>query len=162
MFFISNQQFVFHFVNVKNSSVWDKTTRQGLSMGDPRPSPLSVNDHFDPGGREGSLIKKTSLKSFLVVSAPSAGVSNVCEAKNIPLLFENKEHVREIPSLDGDPPPLDTDVNHVIKWTRPSPSVFAYYNRSKNWTVGRPGNETRPTQQNYLVKVSCYSSFKVR
>ena len=73
-------------------------------MGDLRPSPLSVNDHFDPGGREGSLIKKTSLKSFLVVSDPSAGVSNVCEAKNIPLLFENKEHVHEIPSLDGDPP----------------------------------------------------------
>ena len=27
--------------------------------------------------------KKTSLRPYLVVSVPSAGVSNVCEAKNI-------------------------------------------------------------------------------
>ena len=33
---------------------------------------------------------------------------------------------------------VDTDVIHVIKYTRPSPSVFAY---CKNWTVGKQGNK---------------------
>ena len=42
-------------------------------------------------------------------------------------------------SFDGGPLPpsvylhvgIDTDVIHVIKWTRPSPSIFAYCKRSK-------------------------------
>ena len=31
--------------------------------------------------------------------------------------------------------------NHVVKFTRPSPSVFAYCKPIKNWSRGRPGNE---------------------
>ena len=34
------------------------------------------------------------------------------------------------------------NVIHMIKWTRPFPSVFAY---CKYWMVGRPGNEARVT-----------------
>ena len=40
------------------------------------------------------------------------------------------------------PHSVDTDVTHVIKWTRTPSSIFAYCKRSKNWTEGRPGNET--------------------
>ena len=81
----------------------------------------------------------------LVVSASSAGVSNVREAESVPLLLQNEEHVREMRPFDQGPlPPLstyvDTDVIHMINDTRPSPSDFAY---CKNWTVGRPGNEAR-------------------
>ena len=35
------------------------------------------------------------------------------------------------------------DVIHVIKYTRPSPSVFFILQAIKNWTVGRPGNKAR-------------------
>ena len=30
---------------------------------------------------------------------------------------------------------------HTIKWTRPSPSIFAYCKQSKKWAVGKSGNE---------------------
>ena len=36
-------------------------------------------------------IKITTLRPYLVVSALSAGVSNVCEAKNVQLLVQNVE-----------------------------------------------------------------------
>ena len=35
-------------------------------------------------------------------------------------------------TLEGD---------HVVRFTRPSPSVFAYCKVIKNWSRGRPGNE---------------------
>ena len=46
--------------------------------------------------------------------------------------------------FNGGPLPhsVDTDVTHVIKWTRTPSSIFAYCKRSKNWTERRPGNET--------------------
>ena len=55
----------------------------------------------------------------------------------------------------GDPtPPLstevDSDVIHMIKWTRPYPSAFAYCKRSKNWMVGRPGNEATQYIHTYM------------
>ena len=46
-----------------------------------------------------------SLRSYLVVSAPNGGVSNVCKAKNVPLQVRNEEHVCEMHSLDGAPLP---------------------------------------------------------
>lgn len=55
----------------------------------------------DRGG-EGSPIEKTSLRPFLVVSAPSAEVSNVHEAKNVLLLVQNEEHVHK--HMDYFPP----------------------------------------------------------
>ena len=48
-------------------------------------------------------------------------------------------------SFNQGPLPLSvyTGVIHVIKWTRPSPSVFVY---CKNWTLGRPWNKTTMMQ----------------
>ena len=47
------------------------------------------------------------LRPHLVVSAPSTGVSNVCEAKNVLLLVQNEECVCEMHSFDRGPlPPL--------------------------------------------------------
>ena len=43
----------------------------------------------DKGG-EGSPIERTSLKPYLVVSAPSTGVSNLHKAKNVLLLVQTK------------------------------------------------------------------------
>ena len=56
-------------------------------------------------GEEGSLIGRTSLRPFFVVSVPSAGVLNVHEAKNVPLLVQNKERVCEMRSFSRGPPP---------------------------------------------------------
>ena len=36
-------------------------------------------------------MERTSLRPFLVASAPNAAVSNVCEARNVPLLVQNKK-----------------------------------------------------------------------
>ena len=64
----------------------------------PRPSHHLVFDHMNDisvylGGqrRRGVPHRKNELEAYLIVSAPSAGVSNVCEVKNIPLLVRNKE-----------------------------------------------------------------------
>ena len=56
-------------------------------------------------GGEGFPIERTSLRPYLVVSAPSTGVSNVCEVKNVPLLVQNEERVREMHSFDRGPLP---------------------------------------------------------
>ena len=53
-----------------------------------------------------------SLRSFLVVSATSVGVSNIYEAKNLPLLFAIESRMRKMWFLNGGPlPPLSTKVD---------------------------------------------------
>ena len=54
------------------------------------------------GGGGGSPIEKTSLRPYVVVSAPSTGVSNVRKVKNV-LLLVNEEHMRKMCSFDGGP-----------------------------------------------------------
>ena len=39
---------------------------------------------------------EASLRPYVVVSAPSAGVSNVHEAKNVPLLVQNEKRVQNV------------------------------------------------------------------
>ena len=50
--------------------------------------------------------------------------------------------------MGGPLPPsvylVDTDVIHVTKSPRPSPSIFAYC-KIKNWAVGRAANEANFT-----------------
>ena len=61
---------------------------------------MSVSTQVDRRG-EGSPIKRTSLRPYLVVSAPSARVLNVCEAKNVLLQVRNEERMHEMHSFDG-------------------------------------------------------------
>ena len=49
----------------------------------------------------GPPLKEQAWGFFLVISAPSAGVSNVCKARNIPLLVQKDELVCEMRSLNG-------------------------------------------------------------
>ena len=59
-----------------------------------------------PGrGGEGSPIERTSLRPYLAVSAPSAGVSNFRESKNILLRVRNEERMHKMHSFDGGPLP---------------------------------------------------------
>ena len=60
------------------------------------------------GGR--SPIKRTSLRPYLLVSAPSIGVLNVHEVKKVLLLVENEERMCEMRSFDQRP--LPTSVYH--------------------------------------------------
>ena len=58
------------------------------------------------------------------------------QSENVSHLVKNKECTRKMCHFNNGPPPpqstmVDADISHVIKWTRPSPSVFAYYMRSK-------------------------------
>ena len=46
------------------------------------------------------------LRPYLVVSAPTAGVANVLEVKNIMLLIQNEKHMRKMHSFNGGPSPL--------------------------------------------------------
>ena len=56
---------------------------------------------------EGSPIERTSLSPYFVVSAPSARVLNIHEAKNVPLLVQNEEPLCEMRSFHRGPlPPL--------------------------------------------------------
>ena len=72
-----------------------------------KPGPFyHVNDVSVYLRREGeeSSIERTSLGPYLVVTASGAGVSNICEAKNVPLLVQNEESMhkmRMIPPLIG-------------------------------------------------------------
>ena len=56
--------------------------------------------------REGSPTEGTSLRPYLVVSAPSARVSNIFEVKRVPLLVQNEEHMHKLCSSDWGPLPL--------------------------------------------------------
>ena len=49
---------------------------------------------------EGSPVERTSLRSFLVVSVPSAGVLNVHKVRNVSLLVQNEERVHEMHSFN--------------------------------------------------------------
>ena len=80
-----------------------------------------------------------SLMPYLVVSIPSTGVLNVCKAKNVLLLVQNEECVCGMRSFDwGTHPPLstkvDTDIIHMIKWIRPSSSIFVI--KKTGWLEG--------------------------
>lgn len=56
------------------------------------------------------------MRPYLVVSAPSVGVLNVCEAKNVSLLAQNEEHmIFRSGSLSLSVYQVDTGVIHVIK-----------------------------------------------
>ena len=104
------------------------------------------------GGRRGPQSKETSLRPYLVVYAPHTGVSDVCEAKNVPLLFQNKECVWKMCSFDRGH--CLHDVIHVIKWTKPPSSIFAY---CKQWMVGRPGKIVHCQQcdPQFIVTIAC-------
>ena len=68
----------------------------------------------------------TSLRPSLAVSAPSAGVLNVREVENVPLLVHDKECVCKMHSSDWEPllsPFVDTD---VIKEMDQALSAFVY------------------------------------
>ena len=51
---------------------------------------------------------------------------------------------------------LETDIIHMRKWIWPSRSIFTLLQVTKNWIVGRPGNETKECAQwwMYLLHVN--------
>ena len=67
------------------------------------------------------------MRPCLVVSAPSAGVSNVHEVKNVQLLFQSEVRVCEMHSFGLLPSvyPGRQNVVHVIIWTG-LPPLFLY------------------------------------
>ena len=64
-----------------------------------------VSAYLDRQRGEGSLTERTCLRPFLVVSVPNTGVLNIREAKNVPLLVQDEERVREMRSFDQGPLP---------------------------------------------------------
>ena len=69
----------------------------------------SVSTYIGRQRGEGFLLERTSLRplSYLVVSVPSAGISNIHDTTNILLLVQNKEHVCQMHSFNWGPsPPL--------------------------------------------------------
>ena len=77
-----------------------------------------------------------ALCLFSCSLCPSAGVLNVCEVENLPLIIQDEEHMHKHILLMGTLPPLclDIDIIHVIK-------RFCILQVIKNRTVGRLGNE---------------------
>ena len=60
-------------------------------------------------GWDRSPIERTSLRPYLVVSAPSAGVPNIHEAKHVPFLVQTEESVHKVLlSVRDLSPPLST------------------------------------------------------
>ena len=107
---------------------------------------LSHEQHFVYLGRhrgEGCLIEETSLRPHLVVSVPSAGFRMIAKRKAYHSCFKRRKCAKCI-LLIGDhspPAPVYLGRQYGIKWTRPSPSIFAYCKRPK---TGRwEGQETK-------------------
>ena len=97
-----------------------------------------VNDVSVYPGRywgEGFPIERTSLRPYLVVSSLSTGVSNVC----------SRLEIKTACVKCG----VDTEIIHVIKYTRLSPSIFAYCKWSK--TGQWEGLETRLFINSYVT-----------
>ena len=87
--------------------------------------------------------------SYLVVSAPSAGVLNVCEVKNVPLLVQSEERIHEMRSFDGGSLPPSVYLGRYWHHSRDKmdqafPLRFCTLQAIKNWTVERPENEASP------------------
>ena len=79
--------------------------------GEGRPGPFyhvsDVSVYLSRQRRGEIPIERMSLRPYLIVSAPSAGVLNVHKAINAPLLVQNEEHMHEMHYFDGGPgPPL--------------------------------------------------------
>ena len=64
----------------------------------PRPSHHPIFDRLQ------STIERTSLRTYVAVSAPSAGVLNVHEAKNVLLLVQNENMLCKMCSFDVGSP----------------------------------------------------------
>ena len=79
--------------------VWSghETTTTTPQNGDYRHKPRFHHPCID------KYIERTSLRSYLVASAPSTGVSDVCETKNVPLQIRNEESMCEMRSFNGGP-----------------------------------------------------------
>ena len=65
-----------------------------------------VNDVSSKQRGGGVPHQKNELEALFVVSAPSAGISNVCEEKSVPTQVRNEEHVRNLFFQWGTPVPL--------------------------------------------------------
>ena len=70
-------------------------------------------------------IQPLSTLSYLVVLAQALEFQMFAKCKNVPLLVQNEECMHKMHSFDWPLPP-PTYIIHMIKWTRPSPSIFAY------------------------------------
>ena len=107
-------------------------------------------------------IERMSLRLSLVVSAPSTGVSNVCEAKNVPLQIRNEECMREMHSFNGRPLPPSVYLGRHSRYKiyQASPLRFCILQAIENWMVGRPGNEARVDLYMYSVWASLRKLFK--
>ena len=88
-------------------------------------------------GERGVPHQRTSLRPYLLVSVPSNGVSNVCEAKNVPLLVQNEGRVC------NHPPPSSVQLGRhsCDKMDNSFPIHFCKLKAIKKWPVGRPGND---------------------
>ena len=93
-------------------------------------------------------MERTSLRPYLVVSAPSTGVSNVHEAKNVPL--QVRMHAWNGFCQWGTTPPSVYPGRHWCqshdKTYQAFPLDFCTLQVIVDWMVGRPGNKARVDQ----------------
>ena len=101
-------------------------------------------------------------RSKFVASVLSAGVLNAREAKNVLFRFKMKNLCAKCVLWMSSPPIYlgRQNVIHVMKWTRPSPSVSAYCKQAiKNRTVGRFGNEASQVDGNQSCQYRAISKW---
>ena len=79
-----------------------------MQNGGGRPGPFyHMNDILSTQvdkGWDRSSIERTSLRPYLVVSAPSAGVPTIHKANYVPFLVQTKESVHKVLLSDLSPP----------------------------------------------------------
>ena len=97
----------------------------------------------------------TSLRPLLVVFISSTGVLNVCKAKSVPLLVQNKERVWVM--HPPHPTPVCLPSRHWHHSRGPGlPPSFLHTESDKNWTVSRPGNEARKDSSTHCRHIWYY------
>ena len=102
---------------------------------------MSVSTLVDEGGEE-SLSKRTPFTHTFFVLNKECYIFHFTNVRTRVLEQNLQRKGLKLVLSIGDPSrPLstkvDTDVIHMIRWTRPSPSVFAYCKRSKTgWWEG--------------------------
>ena len=67
------------------------------------------------------------MRPYLIVSAPSTGVLNVCKAKDVPLLIQNEEPVRKMQKESRVPDPFPIKkipFSHVLIMSHSKPHLL--------------------------------------
>ena len=98
-------------------------------------------------------LKRMIMSHYLVVSAPSAGVLNVCKVKKVLFMVQNRKLVRKMCFFDGEPLPPSVYLGR--HWHHSRDNTVVSWKSAHPWKSGYPLLLAR---LNFRYRVKVYSN----